>query len=112
MFICEICGSTHSADNSDLCSVCSLNTKVAKKKVTEKHKDSKLKLADLLAKAKRLVASQQYAINKHAKDLDVSESLAVVKMGNELFATKSTKAKLLALITANSSASKKINSQL
>lgn len=112
MFICEICGNTHYSENSELCSVCVKNSKAAKKEVTEKHIDSKLKLADLLSKAKRLISSQEYAINKHGNDINISESLAVVKMGNDLFATKATKAKLLALITANSNASRNVNNQL
>jgi len=112
MFICEICGNTHYNEKSELCNVCVKNSKAAKKEVTEKHADSKLKLADLLSKAKRLVSSQSYAINKHGNDIDVTESLAVVKMGNELFSTKVTKAKLLALITANSNASRSVNNQL
>jgi len=102
MFICEICGNTHYNEKSELCNVCVKNSKAAKKEVTEKHADSKLKLADLLSKAKR----------KHGNDIDVTESLAVVKMGNELFSTKVTKAKLLALITANSNASRSVNNQL
>ena len=112
MFICEICGNTHFNENSELCNVCVKNSKAAKKEVTEKHVDSKLKLSDLLSKAKRLVSSQEYAINKHGNEIDVTESLAVVKMANDLFSTKATKAKLLALITANSNASRNLNNQL
>lgn len=112
MFICEICGNTHYNDNLELCTVCVKNSKAAKKEVTEKHADRKLKLADLLSKAKRLIMSQEYAINKHSTDIDMTESLAVVKMANNLFSTKATKAKLLALITANSNASRSINNKL
>tara|TARA_R110000851_G_scaffold180514_1_gene328160 strand:- start:390 stop:737 length:348 start_codon:yes stop_codon:yes gene_type:complete len=112
MFICEICGTTHNNDNSELCNVCFKNSKAAKKEVTEKHADSKLKLADLISKARRLISSQEYAINKHSNDIDVTESKAVVKMASELFTGKATKAKLLALITANSNASRSVNNQL
>jgi hypothetical protein len=112
MFICEICGDTHYNEELDVCSVCAKNTKAAKKEITEKHIDSQLKLADLLSKAKRLISSQEYAISKHSNSIDMTESLAVVEMGNTLFESRATKAKLLALITANSNASRSVNSQL
>jgi len=112
MFICEICGITHYNEESDVCAYCLKNSKAAKKEVTAKHADSKMKLADLLAKAKRLISSQEYAVNKYSDDINTDESVAVVKMAHSLFATKATKSKLLALITANSNASRNVNNQL
>jgi hypothetical protein len=78
---------------------------------TVKHADSKLKAPQLLAKAIRLVASQEYAINKYP-ELDMKESKEVVNLAQKLFSKKATKAQLLALITANSNASRKVNNQL
>ncbi len=111
MYICELCGSTHSSE-SDVCSVCISNIKASKKEVISKHVDSKMKAADLLAKAKRLVASQEYAIEKYGNEIDTTESALVVKMGKKLFAKKATKFQLLSLITANSNASRNVNNQL
>ena len=112
MHICELCGNTHYNDHLDVCNECLKNIKAAKKEVSVKHPDSKMKLAELEAKAKRLVASQEYAVNKYSNELDVSESVAVVEMSKKIFAKKATKAQLLALVTANSNASRKINDQL
>ena len=113
MFICEICGITHGNEESELCNVCASSTPAkAKKEAAEKHPDHKLTQPKLLAKAKRLISSQEYTINKHGDSIDVDESMVVVKMGHKLFKGKTTKAKLLALITANSNASRSVNNQL
>ena len=83
--------------------------KVIKK---ENHPDSYLKLADLKAKAKRLISNQAYAVNKYRDDFDVSLSVNVVTKAAELFESKVTKAKLLDLITLNSQASRALNNQI
>jgi len=86
--------------------------KAASEKVaTAKHKDSGLKLSDLIAKVTRLAASQSIAINK-AQGLNTEIAQIYVAQANKALAGKAKKADLLNLITLSSEASRLLNSQL
>ena len=110
LVICEICGTSFlTSSDVEVCACC-LNATTVKTVKVEKHQDSHLKLADLKAKAERLVASQKINIERNS-DKDTSLCAEVVKQGNVLFSRKATKQELLDLITLNSEASRQLNNQ-
>jgi hypothetical protein len=85
--------------------------KAASEKVaTAKHKDSGLKMNELIAKVTRLADSQSIAINK-AQGLNTEIAQMFVAQANRALAGKAKKSDLLNLITLSSEASRAINSQ-